>query len=156
MINRIPEVDGLMRDIAAKYRLETGNDEKKEHLWEEEAKGIMKDTAFIKDDAYFYFLSQYGGCNIYGDGFDISIFSFDDWLNPSLLTTPLLNDADVYVLADLRYDNNDEVIFYGYHAVQENENSIWFSSELESGYQPVYKDFIEFLKYILTLENEAQ
>lgn len=156
MINRIPEVDGLMRDIAAKYRLETGNDEKKEHLWGEEAKGIMKDTAFIKDDAYFYFLSQYGGCNIYGDGFDISIFSFDDWLNPSLLITPLLNDADVYVLADLRYDNNNEVIFYGYHAVQENENSIWFSSELESGYQPVYKDFIEFLKYILTLENEAQ
>jgi len=155
MINKIVEVDSLMQDIAAKYRVETGNNKKTEHLWEEETMGIMKEAVFIRDDAYFYFLSEYGGCNIYGNDFDIGIFGFDDWLNPSILTSPLLNDAHIYVLADLMYSNQDEIIFYGYHAEQENENSIWFSSELESGYQPVCKDFIEFLKYILTLGNEA-
>lgn len=154
MIKKIIEVDKLMHDIAAKYRVKTLNEKKIEHLWEEETLGIMKDATFIKDDAYFYFLSEYGGCNIYGDGFDVSICSFDDWLNPSLLTTPLLNDADIYLLADQYYDNSDKVIFYGYHATQENENSIWVSNELEAGYQPVYKNFIDFLQFILTIENE--
>ncbi|MDN4010965.1 hypothetical protein QX233_00675 [Chryseobacterium gambrini] len=151
MIKKIIEVDNLMQQIASKYRLETLNKERIENLWEEETLGIMKQAVFIKDDAYFYFLSQYGGCNIYGDGFDIGIFGFDDWLNPSLLTTPLLNDADIYLLAD--QDHHDEIIFYGYHATQENENSIWVSIELESGYKPVYKDFTDFLQYILTIED---
>lgn len=153
MIKKIIEVDKLMQDIGEKYRVETLNEKKVEHLWEEETLGIMKDATFIEDDAYFYFLSKYGGCNISGYDFDISICSFDDWLNPSLLTTPLLNDADIYLLADHYYDNSDKVTFYGYHATQENENSIWVSNELEAGYQPVYKDFIDFLQYILTIEN---
>jgi len=154
MINKIIEVDNLMLDIATKYKVETGNDEKIEHLWKEETIGIMKDTTFIKDDAYFYFLSEYGGCNIYGNSFDIGIFGFDDWLNPSLLTSPLLNDANIYLFADLRYDNNDEIIFYGYHALQEDEKSVWISNNLESGYKPVYINFIDFLRYILTIEDE--
>lgn len=153
MIKKIIEVDNLIQELTTKYRVKTLNEEKTEHLWEEETLGIMKDATFIKDDAYFYFLSEYGGCNIYGDGFDVSICSFDDWLNPSLLTTPLLNDADIYLLADQYYDNSDKVIFYGYHATQKNENSIWVSNELEAGYQPVYKNFIDFLQYILTIEN---
>lgn len=153
MINKIIEVDKLMDDIAAKYRVKTLNTNKIENLWAEETLGIMKEATFIKDDAYFYFLSEYGGCNIYGDGFDIGICSFDDWLNPSLLTTPLLNDADIYLLADQYYDNSDKIIFYGYHATQENENSIWVSHKLEAGYKPVYKNFIDFLQYILTIEN---
>lgn len=154
MIKKIIEVDKLMHDIAAKYRVKTLNEKKIEHLWEEETLGIMKDATFIKDDAYFYFLSKYGGCNIYGDGFDVGIFGFDDWLNPSLLTSPLLNDADIYLLADLCYDDSNETVFYGYHATQENEKSIWVSNELEAGYQPVYKNFIDFLQFILTIENE--
>jgi hypothetical protein len=153
MINKIIEVDNLMQDIAAKYRVETLNNKKIEHLWEEETTGIMIAATFIKDDPYFYFLSEYGGCNIYGNNFDVGIFGFDDWLNPSLLTSPLLNDADIYLLADLMYHDNDETTFYGYHATQENENSIWGSNELESGYKPVYKNFTDFLRYILTLEN---
>lgn len=155
MISKFIEVDNLMQNIIAKYRVETGNDEKIKHLWKQEALGIMKDAAFIKDAAYFYFLSEYGGCNIFCNAFDISIFGFDDWLNPSLLTTPLLNDANIYLLADLRYDDNNDAFFYGYHAKHEEEDSIWFSNELESGYKPVYKDFIDFLKYILTIDNEA-
>ncbi|MEJ5106554.1 hypothetical protein [Chryseobacterium sp. MYb328] len=152
-IKKIIEVDNLMQNIAAKYRVDTLNEKKIERLWEEETLSIMKEAPFIKDDAYFYFLSEYGGCNIYIDHFIIGICSFDDWLNPSLLTSPLLNDADIYLLADLCYDNSDETVFYGYHATKENENSIWVSNELESGYQPVYKDFIGFLKYILTIED---
>lgn len=155
MINKIPEVDRLMQDIAVKYRLKTGNAENTEHLWNEETMGIMKDTAFIKDDAYYYFLSEYGGCNIYGDSFDVGIFGFDDWLNPSLLTSPLLNKTGVYLFADFIDYNTGESIFYGYHAVQENENSVWFSNELESGYQPFYKNFVEFLRHILTIETAS-
>jgi hypothetical protein len=153
MIEKIIEVDHLMQDITAKYRVETLNKNKIEHLWEKETLGIMKDATFIKDDAYFYFLSEYGGCNIYGDGFDVGIFGFDDWLNPSLLTSPLLNKSEVYLLADLIYYSKDESIFYGYHATKKNENTIWVSHELEAGYQPVYKKFIDFLQYILTIEN---
>lgn len=153
MIKKIIEVDNLMQQIASKYRLETLNKERIENLWEEETLEIIKQAAFIKDHAYFYFLSQYGGCNIYGDGFDVGICGFDDWLNPSLLTSPLLNDADIYLLADHYQDHHDEIIFYGYHATQENENSIWVSTELESGYKPVYKDFTDFLQYILTIED---
>jgi hypothetical protein len=154
MINRIIEVDNLMQYIAANYKVKTGNDKKIEHLWKEETIGIMQDTPFIKDDAYFYFLSEYGGCNIYGNNFDIGIFGFDDWLNPSLLTSPLLNNADIYLFADLKFDNNDETIFYGYNATQKDESLVWFSNELESGYKPVYKNFIDFLRYILTIKDE--
>ncbi|MFZ4929416.1 hypothetical protein [Chryseobacterium sp. Mn2064] len=155
MINKMIEVDQLMDAIASKYRVETLNHKKIKHLWEEETLGIMKDAAFIKDEAYFYFLSEYGGCNIYGDSFDAGIFGFDDWLNPSLLTSPLLNHSGIYILADLMYEHHDEPVFYGYHATQENENSIWFSEDLEFGYQPVCKNFVDFLKYIVTLENES-
>lgn len=155
MISKIIEVDNLMQDISAKYKVETGNNKKIEHLWKEETIDIIKDTQFIKDEAYYYFLSEYGGCNIYGDSFDVGIFGFDDWLNPSLLTSPLLNDANIYLFADLRYDNKDEIIFYGYHALQENENLVWVSNDLESGYKPTYKNFIDFLRYILTIENET-
>jgi len=154
MINKIIEVDNLMQDIATKYKVKTGNDKKIEHFWEKETIGIMKDAEFIKDDAYFYFLSEYGGCNIYGNSFDVGIFGFDDWLNPSLLTSPLLNKSDVYLLADLMCHNKDESTFYGYHATQKDENSVWLSNELESGYKPVYKNFIDFLRYILAIEDE--
>lgn len=150
----IIEVDKLMQDISAKYKVEIGNDKKIENFWEEETVGIINETPFIKDNAYFYFLSEYGGCNIYGNSFNIGIFGFDDWLNPSLLTSPLLNDADIYLLADLRFNNNDETIFYGYHATKKDENSIWSSNELEAGYKPVYKNFTNFLRYILTIEVE--
>lgn len=125
MINKVVEVYSLIQDIAAKYKLETLNNKKIENLWEEETVGIIKDTPFIKDDAYFYFLSEYGGCNIYGNTFNVGLFGFDDWLNPSLLTSPLLNDANIYLFADLRFDRNDETIFYGYHATEEDEKSVW-------------------------------
>lgn len=154
MINKVIEVDSLMQDIAAKYKLETLNNNKIEGLWEEETEGIIKDTPFIKDDAYFYFLSEYGGCNIYGNTFNVGIFGFDDWLNPSLLTSPLLNDANIYLFTDLRFDSNDEITYCGYLATLEDEKSVWVSNELESGYKPVYKDFIDFLKYILTIEDK--
>ncbi len=154
MVNNIIEVDKLIDDISAKYKIKTGNEKKIKHLWKDETISIMKDANFIKDDAYFYFLSQYGGCNIYGNNFDIGIFGFDDWLNPSLLTSPLLNKSDVYLLADLIFHDKDESIFYGYHATKKDENLVWFSNELDSGYKPVYKNFIAFLRYILTIEDE--
>ncbi len=154
MINKIIEVDNLIKDIATKYNVKTGNEKRIKHLWTDETINIMKDAEFIKDDAYFYFLSEYGGCNIYGNDFDIGIFGFDDWLNPSLLTSPLLNKSDIYILADLMFHSKDEIIFYGYHATQKDEDSVWFSNELESGYKPVYKNFIDFLRYILTIEDE--
>ena len=62
MINKIIEVDNLMQDIAAKYKLKTLNNNKIENLWEEETVGIIKAASFIKDDPYFYFLREYGGC----------------------------------------------------------------------------------------------
>lgn len=96
MINKIIEVDNLIKDIATKYNVKTGNEKRIKHLWKDETITIMKDAEFIKDDAYFYFLSEYGGCNIYGNDFDIGIFGFDDWLNPSLLTSPLLNKSNIY------------------------------------------------------------
>ncbi|KPH15020.1 SMI1/KNR4 family protein [Chryseobacterium sp. ERMR1:04] len=154
MINKIIEVDNLIKDIATKYNVKTGNEKRIKHLWKDETITIMKDAEFIKDDAYFYFLSEYGGCNIYGNDFDIGIFGFDDWLNPSLLTSPLLNKSNIYILADLMFHSKDEITFYGYHATQKDEDSVWFSNELESGYKPIYKNFIDFLRYILTIEDE--
>lgn len=53
------------------------------------------------------------------------------------------------------FHDKDESIFYGYHATKKDENSIWFSNELNSGYKPVYKNFIAFLRYILTIEHEG-
>ncbi|UKB82395.1 hypothetical protein LF887_15425 [Chryseobacterium sp. MEBOG06] len=154
MINKIIEVDNLIKDIATKYNVKTGNEKRIKHLWKDETITIMKDAEFINDDAYFYFLSEYGGCNIYGNDFDIGIFGFDDWLNPSLLTSPLLNKSNIYILADLMFHSKDEITFYGYHATQKDEDSVWFSNELESGYKPIYKNFIDFLRYILTIEDE--
>ncbi|WP_300686867.1 hypothetical protein [Chryseobacterium sp.] len=154
MINKIIEVDNLIKDIATKYNVKTGNEKRIKHLWRDETITIMKDAEFINDDAYFYFLSEYGGCNIYGNDFDIGIFGFDDWLNPSLLTSPLLNKSNIYILADLMFHSKDEITFYGYHATQKDEDSVWFSNELESGYKPIYKNFIDFLRYILTIEDE--
>jgi hypothetical protein len=152
-IKKIAEIDRLMQDLALKYRVKTLQGEQDGLLWKEEALGIMEKAAFIQDEPYFYFLSRYGGCNISGDGFDVGICGFDDWLNPSLLTTPLLNDAGIYLMADHYRDDHDEVIFYGYHATRQDEKSIWVSEELECGYEPGYFNFTDFLEYILTIEN---
>lgn len=148
MVTKVQEIDDVMELLAQKYEVKTANPKKIPDLYLEETAAVQLQTPYITDNAYFYFLSQYGDVILSGNGVSIGIFGFGYWEGMAITDYDMLNDADVYVFAD-NADEQGTMTYFAFHSKIRDEKAVWVSNALEQDYLPVHKDFLGFLQSIL-------
>lgn len=147
-MTQVQEINDLMKLLAHKYDVQTANPKKIPDLYLDETLAVQRQTPYIMDDAYFYFLSQYGDVIISGNGVSIGVFGFGYWEGMAITDYPLLNDGGVYVFAD-NADEDGKMTYFAFHSTISDEKTVWISNALEQDYLPVYKDFLGFLQSVL-------
>jgi len=154
MINIQNTVNEVVASLTTTITLETANPKLEKNKYLEDTKELQNQATFITDEGYFYFLSQYGDAILTIEDSSICIFGFGYWEGMAITDYPLLDSNGMYVLADYA-DDGAEMLFFAYNSNQkENPNRIWVSNDLESGFKPVYSDFLHLLKSISNGEFE--
>jgi|GEM_PF-1351446 len=152
----IPDtINEIVTSLSNTLYLETANPKLAKNKFITETKELQNQATFITDEGYFYFLSQFGDAILtFNDGGSISVFGFGYWEGMAITDYPLLDSNGLYVLADYA-DSGDEMLFFAYNSNEAaNANRIWVSNNLDSGFKPVYNDFLHLLKSISSGEFE--
>lgn len=152
MIKKIIEVDQLMSQIDSEHKLETANPKGIKNLYKKETLELIKVTPFIKDEAYFYCLTQYGDFIVSTKKtLSYGMFGFGYWEGMGIMEYPLLDKNGFYVFADVASEG-DERAFYAYNSQNSSENMVWVTGDLEKQFIPKHENFIAFLRLILNQE----